>query len=310
MTPTPIAYLAPLEAGWARMKKLLFGPFDLSRWMIIGFTAWLAMLGEGGGASAVNVPDSSNHQGGGGDFIGEHLALIIVLAVLVLLLALAVGLVVTWVSSRGKFMFLENLATGVARVAEPWRRWKKQGNSLFLWSVGFGFVMLGAVMLVAGLGFALAWPDLQAHVFHVRALLGVVLGGLLLTLIVIPACCISVFLVDFVVVLMRRHEITTTAAWGIFLRLFRARPGPFILYLLLRLAFGMVVGMALVLAGFLTCCCGFIILAIPYIGTVVMLPILAWERYWSIEFLRQFGPEYDLDAVAVPPSLPAAPAGA
>lgn len=310
MNTPPIAFIAPLEAGWARMKKLLFSPFDLSRWMIIGFTAWLATLGEGGGASAINAPDSSNHHGSGGNFVSEHLALIIAIGLVVLLFALAVGLVVSWVSSRGKFMFLDNVVTGVARVAEPWRRWKKQGNSLFLWSVGFGFIILGAVMLVAGLGLALAWPDMRAHVFHFRALIGVVIGGLLLALIIVPACCIGVFLTDFVVVLMRRNEITTTAAWGVFLRLFRSRPGPFILYLLLKLAFGMVVGMAVLLAGILTCCCGFIILAIPYIGTVAILPILAWERYWSIEFLRQFGPEYDLDAAAVPPSLPAPPAGA
>ena len=65
------------------------------------------------------------------------------------------------------------------------------------------------------------------------------------------------------------------------------------------------VGLAVLLAGLLTCCCGLVLLAIPYIGTVILLPIVAWERYWSLEFLRQFGPEYDLWAGAAPPPDPA-----
>ena len=60
----------------------------------------------------------------------------------------------------------------------------------------------------------------------------------------------------------------------------------------------------MLLACVLTCCCGLILLLIPYIGTVILLPIVAWERYWSLEFLRQFGPEYDLWAAAAPPPAP------
>ena len=36
------------------------------------------------------------------------------------------------------------------------------------------------------------------------------------------------------------------------------------------------------------------ILIIPYISTVVTLPIWYWFRAFSVEFLAQFGDEYDL----------------
>jgi hypothetical protein len=31
-----------------RVKRVLFQPFDLGKWFIIGFCAWLAFLGDGG----------------------------------------------------------------------------------------------------------------------------------------------------------------------------------------------------------------------------------------------------------------------
>jgi hypothetical protein len=44
-------------------------------------------------------------------------------------------------------------------------------------------------------------------------------------------------------------------------------------------------------------------MAIPYLGTVLLLPVLVFKRSYSIYFLRQFGPEYDV----FPPAPPAPP---
>ena len=49
-----IAYIDPLSQAWGRMTKALFKPFDLSKWFIVGFTAFLAGLADG------------SHGGGGG----------------------------------------------------------------------------------------------------------------------------------------------------------------------------------------------------------------------------------------------------
>ena len=47
------SYSQPLDHAWRRMKTLLFHPFDLGRWFVLGFTAWLAQLAGGysGGAT-------------------------------------------------------------------------------------------------------------------------------------------------------------------------------------------------------------------------------------------------------------------
>jgi hypothetical protein len=43
-------------------------------------------------------------------------------------------------------------------------------------------------------------------------------------------------------------------------------------------------------------------MAIPYIGTVLLLPVLVFKRSYPLYFLRQFGPGYD-----VFPPAPSAP---
>ena len=43
-----ISVTAPLEQALRRAKLITFQPFDVSKWFALGFTAWLATLGEGG----------------------------------------------------------------------------------------------------------------------------------------------------------------------------------------------------------------------------------------------------------------------
>jgi hypothetical protein len=55
-----------------------------------------------------------------------------------------------------------------------------------------------------------------------------------------------------------------------------------------------------------TCC----VVLIPYVGTVILLPVFVLMRSYLLLFLRQFGSEYDVwDGVSpLLPITPAAPA--
>jgi hypothetical protein len=55
-----------------------------------------------------------------------------------------------------------------------------------------------------------------------------------------------------------------------------------------------VIIICIIILGLLTCCLGFILLIIPYIGSVITLPISYTFRAFSLEFLEQFGPEFKL----------------
>src|SRR6185312_10934792 len=44
-----ISVVEPVSPALEHVKRMLFKPFDLGKWFVIGFCAWLAFLGEGGG---------------------------------------------------------------------------------------------------------------------------------------------------------------------------------------------------------------------------------------------------------------------
>jgi hypothetical protein len=60
------------------------------------------------------------------------------------------------------------------------------------------------------------------------------------------------------------------------------------------------------IGGIATCatCC---LAVLPYIGTVILLPIFVCLRAFGLFFIRQFGPDYDVFATLPPPETSATP---
>jgi hypothetical protein len=59
---------------------------------------------------------------------------------------------------------------------------------------------------------------------------------------------------------------------------------------MLMLEFG--VALAVMAAGVLTCCIGLILVSVPYVNSIVLLPLFAARRAIGPEFLAQYGPEW------------------
>jgi uncharacterized RDD family membrane protein YckC len=93
---------------------------------------------------------------------------------------------------------------------------------------------------------------------------------------------------------MRNERLSTVAGWRRFLPLLGHHPFRFILYGLLIFMLYLLFVVVVIFAGLVTCCIGWLLLVIPYIGTVVTLPFWYTLRAFSLEFLAQFGPEYRL----------------
>jgi UPF0716 family protein affecting phage T7 exclusion len=53
-------------------------------------------------------------------------------------------------------------------------------------------------------------------------------------------------------------------------------------------------GLTLFFGGLVTCCVGLLLLALPYIGSVVSLPMTVTLRYFTLDFLGQFGEDFRL----------------
>lgn len=309
--PSPaIELFIPLGRAFDRMVGALFRPFDLAKWCVVGFSCWLARLLSGsgfgfGGGGGGGRAESAEAAGWGGAAAGatgfEDWAPLLALPLVgcIVVVVLAVILVLLWLSSRGHFLFLDHVVHDRTAIREPWREHGRQGDSLFLWRLGFGVAAFFLVALaLLPMLFALApWAGDGAPV----EVLPVVLSLPLVLVAVVALLYVHLFLIDFVVPIMYRERIGAVAAWRRFLPLFGRHPGHFLLYGLLVLGLHLGVGLGVAAVGFATCCLGFLILIIPYVGTVILLPVHYTFRAYSLEVLAQHGPGLDLWP-APPPS--------
>jgi hypothetical protein len=310
MTEPRISVVEPLTPAWERTKRILFRPFDLGRWLVLGFAAWLAGLGGSGGGFQLRLPMRGWGDWGGSAswregldgaeqvvrdvWQGVALAGCLVALAVVVVLVVAMVVVGLWASSRGRFVFLDDVLSGRAAIVEPWKRLRRQGNSLFLFRLLFGLVLLVVIGLMVG-GTFLAVGGVAGLARH-ETIGAVVAIPLVLVLVAVVALClvtgalVGYLLEGFVVPLMHRHGLGVMDGWRRFLGHFRARPWLFLLSGLLLIGLRLGVAMVVVTAGFMTCCLGFLVLMIPYVGTVLLLPVPVFVRSYTVELLAQADP--------------------
>jgi len=295
-----ISYSRPLSRGWDRMKKALFQPFDFTKWFRVGFTAWLAGLTDCQGSSG----NSSNSVKQDWDeffnfpqtawdwLIDNPLWFNLIIVGIVFLFIIITTLI--WISSRGKFMFLHNVVHNKADISKPWHDYKKEGNSLFIWQFFYGWIAVGIFILFLVHCFITA-----KELFYANAH-GIVVFWSVASLVLIFLCYlvifgyISLFVKDFVVPIMYKHRMGIIKGWMKFLALFGRNFFSFILYGLFIFILGFGVVIAVIFFAIITCCIGLLLIAIPYIGTVLLLPVSYTFRAFSIEFLAEFGDEFNV----------------
>jgi hypothetical protein len=309
-----ISYTEPLSRAWNRMKRILFRPFHIESWSVLGASAFLAGLFTHSGSLF-------NWNGGNWktreravDFHAEQamdrareammkvldnpMILAVIMAILVMFLVFVV--VLAWVSARAEFVFLDSVATRRPRFGEPWRRLGGLGRSLFLWRAAFSFVYLPP-LLVFGLPFAhTLWSFFTGGDFSMPDIAGVVLGGAVAAMMLVVIAWFSLLMDSFVVPLMYRYDESSRAAWRRFWPLLSGQLGHFLAYGAFYVVLSVATAIGLVIAGFGTCCIGLVLMIIPYVGTVVLLPVIVTARSLGPEYLAQFGPEW----ATFPPSDP------
>ena len=291
-----IQIFKPFGEAFELMKKILFQPFDLKKWFVIGFAAWLASLGAGAGGN-FNYPSKRDEVQKVNDAISQipHPILvggIILLVVLVLVLIVLCA----WLRARGGFMFIDCIVKNRGSVAEPWRGFRTEGNSYFLFSLLIGFGLL----IFAGLfSLPLVLPAIKDDNFlrsHDVYLISAIAGWILVMILVVLAWAL---VTSFMVPIMYRQRCRAPKAFGIVFRLIAAYPGEILLYCLFLIVLALATAIVACVATCATCC----IAAIPYIGTVILLPVFVLLRSFSLLFLRQFGPDYDVWATFMPPEF-------
>ena len=304
--PVTVSVIDPIGPALEAVKTILFRPFDLGKWFIIGFCAWLAQLGSangggsGGGGGHGGGPSSINEQFYyAKEYVLANLAWIVPLVIVGVVVGIIFWFFFVWLSSRGQFMFLHCVAHNKAEVTNPWRKFRQHANSLFLFKIVVGLIGFLAIglPLVFAVGFIIAMIANEGSIL-IGVLLGLTAGIIVLGLGIIFAL-ISKFTKDFVVPIMFLRATSCTEGWREFLTILSVNKGRFALYILFQIVISIAIGTIVLVVALVTCCCAACILAIPYIGTVLFLPVLVFQRSYSLLYLRQYGPQFDVFAQAI-----------
>jgi hypothetical protein len=322
-----INFTRAFELAWERMHVILFRPFNFGKWCAIGFSAFLAGLLQGGNGvnSSFNGNFNNNNlfsNNGSGNaspnlnlpqiqssishaFSGWQMGAIIFLVVIIFVIAFAFILLIYWLGARGQFMFLDNVVRNRGAIGWPWETYARQANSLFLFYVAILFVGLLIVIILLGVAALVGVPIYLQHRWASGGEIAifVVLGLLYLAFCVVFAILIFIFR-ELGVPLMFRNGLTAYPAFLETMQLLRKFPGSIALIVLLRIAIFIGVAVMSVIICCMTCCIG----ALPYIGTMLLLPVLIYVKCFTLDCLAQFGPQYDVWTVDVPPDTLMTPA--
>jgi hypothetical protein len=303
-----IEIFKPFGEAFELTKKILFQPFDIGKWFVIGFAAFLANLSGGMNFNFnprglkdtdwhTHFFSQSLHQNSMTNGSTWPLWLILLIALTaVLILALVVALL--WVGARGRFIFVDCIVKNRGAIVEPWHEYRVEGNSFFFFSLLVGLIALAIVILAT-------LPMVIPAIMHGTATfsIGMTFGVIFLIAVVMLLAVGWALISQLMVPVMYRQRCRAMAAFRQVLGQITAYPGPFILYFLFY--FVLIIAVAIIgcVSVCLTCC----VTAIPYIGTVILLPIPALLQSFTLLFVRQFGPDYDAWGNIAPPEPPPVP---
>src|SRR6266436_6945964 len=299
-TGPEIQIFKPFGEAFELMKKILFQPFDLKKWFIIGFAAWLANLGGGGGGFNYRYDRGEDFQK-----LNETISRIphpVLITGICALIAVVLLLVVlfAWLRARSWFMFIDCIVKNRGAIAEPWREFRTDGNSYFLFSLTAAVcLVLFAALLSAPLVYVAIRGRFYLSLHRDRPEPYVLLITALWVFIILLVVFAWALIVNFMVPVMYRRRCRAYQAFRAATSLISRHPGEIVLYCL----FLIVLALASAMVGCVVTCATCCIAAIPYVGTVILLPVFVLLRSFSLLFLRQFGPEYDVLAGSMPPEF-------
>ncbi len=278
-------------------------PFRFERWLALGFVAFLDQCGRRGGGPPTNIGRSFDSSSGRGapdvhaiaSWAGSHVGLLVGLTLGALAVIILVTALVLWINCRGVFMYIDDVASGRADIARPWREHADLAGSLFAWRFGLGLLML-VLVLVAGAAFVLIFLGGRGS-FGLGRLLAAGVVGLMVLAVAFVAALVSVGLRDFVAPLQWRLRLPCAAAARLVGGLVAAHPGTFAVYLVLKIVLAVALGIVTAVLCCFTCC----LAILPVVYQTLAQPVFYFERAWSLLLLEQLG--YDLVSPEEPPPV-------
>jgi hypothetical protein len=260
-----ISVTEPIRKSITRTKRILFTEGSAEKWFKLGFCAFLAGLVQGG-CNAEFEDDFG---------IASEPAVLVAVAAL----AFAVYVLLLWLSSRGQMMFLDGIIQNRGAVKAPWREFQVEGARLLLtlaWVVPAALVGAGIMLFEEAEDYPPLWGVLAAL-------------GLFALVAVVILLVAQFFLFEFIVPTMYLRRVPVRAAWRMVREeILPGQVGTIILYFLMQIVLAVAVGLIAVVVVIGTCC----VAALPYLSSVILLPLYVFMQSYTLFFIEQFGPRW------------------
>lgn len=268
-----------VSSAWDRTEELLLEPFDVSRWLKLGFIALLGAAGARHGTSLnIGAPGPSGDGGGSWtdpgsagmgavqaaqntlQWLSDNIAGLVLMAVGLTVAGLVIALALVLVRSVFRFIFVEAVAAPrEPGIGDAWSRHLGRGVSLVGWYLLMGLapaalVIIALVPIAAG-GALVASGEPLSAVLGAGGLVGVI--GLLVLAPILMALLQAVTQ-DFLVPAMYAARCGLWAGWRRVLAAWRGELWNVVLFYLLKLVLLIVAGIASAIIGVLA-----VVLLIP-----------------------------------------------
>ncbi len=219
----------------------------------------------------------------------HHIPEILLYAALGLIGVGLLYLLLLWLSSRGYFMLLYGAQHNRPAVPTPWREYRSEGNSL----MGFrfmvtAFAMAGSILLIV-LCVTIAWPNIQTETWGTNATIALTIYIVIFFPAAVVFSIVDQLLKDFVVPTMYLKRVPVLSGWSIaWQKLIKPRGYSVVGFYAFKILLAIGAGMITAILVMMTCCIG----ALPFVSSVLTLPLLLFLRLYSICYIQQIGTEW------------------
>ena len=313
--------------AWETMKRILFRPFNLGTWFSFGFVFFLQSCIEGGGGNGLNIPRGNSSGGGfrhphgsgdgdtgnnlaqivhalassihlpfahslsgGGSGSGLDPTVLVIIVAVACLVAIPLVILMMWLGTRGQMMAIRSVAIGQANASEQWNATRDAGGKLFKFHLAMTGIGLAMFVPIGGAGALVVVPAIRDGA-KIESLLPLLIGlGVVALLLMFPLLLVNAMARNFVAPIMLKHGVGAREGWKRFWAIGRSQVGGIVVFFLLRMLVGIGAGIVGIVAGFLTCCLGFL----PVLHQTLMAPYYVFERAWTLEVLASMSPDFDV----------------
>ena len=298
-----VSFSRPLDEAVRESAGILFGHCGWRRWLALALLAWLSVLGF----LVANAPLDTFSGGRISQWVEAHVIGRPAFFTMAAAAVAAIALLLAWVRARALLAFLDCMVRREGRVSGAWARQAHAGLSLFLarFAVGTG----AAVIVAAAAGGWLIWFRAREAAWEALAADDALVLGIAVAIVAIAAlalgvttCLIDDFLSAFLLSGRRAGDAVVALAG-----LIRRRTAIVLTYVGVRFGMALMAVSVVLIIGLLSCGLAFL----PYIGTIILLPVHATWRLYPLFFLRQIDlyvwGEHSRPLVGGPRSIDATP---